>query len=257
MPKRRPALAAAVLQVIAKQKATGKPLAIILAGHNGSGKSTMWYKHVVDLIRIPLVNADRMMLSVLPEVLDPKKLPKWASSIRDADSDWMQVAQKGVESFVAHAMGRKVPFAQETVFSYWKENKDGTVSSKIDLITSLQQAGYFVLLFFVGLRDVQLSIGRVSSRRDAGGHDVAVDRLIERFPRTQKAIGRAINVADAAILTDNSRAEELAFTICRIQIKKSVSYDIRNRQHAVPTEILKWIDKVCPMTRAKAGTTKK
>ena len=47
--------------------ATGdKPLAIVLAGHNGSGKSTLWYDKLADQLRIPLVNADRLTLSILP-----------------------------------------------------------------------------------------------------------------------------------------------------------------------------------------------
>jgi len=245
-PAPQPALNGAIKQVIAKQKSTGKPLAIILAGHNGSGKSTLWYDHIVDAIRIPLVNADRMMLSVLPAVSDPRTLPKWATAIRDADPEWMLVAQKGVESFVANAIGRKVPFAQETVFSYWHENSDGTVSSKIDLITNLQQKGYFVLLLFVGLRDVQLSIARVNSRKNAGGHDVAIDRLIDRFPRTQKAIAHAIGIADAAMLMDNSRTQRFAFTICRVQMKRVVTYDIRKQALPVPAEIREWMSRVCP-----------
>lgn len=40
-----------------------KPLAVIVAGHNGSGKSTMWYDYLVDEIHLPLLNADRMMMS--------------------------------------------------------------------------------------------------------------------------------------------------------------------------------------------------
>jgi len=31
----------------------------------------------------------------------------------------MGVAQKGVQSYVAQAMVQQVPFATETVFSYW------------------------------------------------------------------------------------------------------------------------------------------
>ena len=102
-----------VQKIIERHKKSNKPLAIILAGHNGSGKSTLWYRHLVDMFQIPLVNADRMMLSILPEVTDPKGLPSWAISVRDKNTEWMQVAQKGVESFVAQAVGRKVPFAQE------------------------------------------------------------------------------------------------------------------------------------------------
>ena len=50
-----------------EQEKAGKPLAIILAGHNGSGKSTIWNDVLADSLKIPLINADRMMLSILPE----------------------------------------------------------------------------------------------------------------------------------------------------------------------------------------------
>jgi predicted ABC-type ATPase len=63
----------------------------------------------------------------------------------------MQVAQKGVELFVAQAMAHNVPFAMETVFSHWKELHNGKIESKIDRIKQMQKANYFVLLFFVGL----------------------------------------------------------------------------------------------------------
>ena len=60
-------LAAAVDAVLAAQKKSRKPLAIVLAGHNGSGKSTMWYRHLADLLQIPLINADRLIASQVPE----------------------------------------------------------------------------------------------------------------------------------------------------------------------------------------------
>ena len=77
----------------------------------------MWLKHLSSAFQIPLVNADRMMLSVLPEPDGGNMLPPWAQTLRDTDENWMKVAQKGVESFVAQAMSRGVPFAMETVFS--------------------------------------------------------------------------------------------------------------------------------------------
>lgn len=112
------ALRGSVADVIARAKLSGKSLAIIVAGHNGSGKSTMWYEHLVDGIRIPLINADRMMLSILPVPDATGRLRPWAQRLRDEDQMWMAVSQKGVESFVAQAMAKKVPFAVETVFSY-------------------------------------------------------------------------------------------------------------------------------------------
>jgi len=107
-------LSEAIGLVLAAQAAAAKPLGIIVAGHNGSGKSTMWRRYMSPHLRMPLVNADRMMLSILPEP-ENGLLPGWATHLRDDDQSWMQVAQKGVASFVAHAMNRKVPFAMETV----------------------------------------------------------------------------------------------------------------------------------------------
>src|ERR1700741_123214 len=113
--------------------------------------------------------------------------------------------KKGVEAFVALAAQASVPFAMETVFSHWRRKSDGTYESKIDKLLELQAAGYFVLLLFVGLTNASLSIGRVESRHAQGGHGVPVDKLVERFARTQQAIRHALPIADAAILMDNSR----------------------------------------------------
>jgi len=64
-----------------------QPFAIILAGHNGSGKSTMWYEYLSEKLQIPLINADRMMLSILPEM---RPIPEWATHIRDKHEGWME-----------------------------------------------------------------------------------------------------------------------------------------------------------------------
>ncbi len=216
-----------VEQVTSLANKSKKPLAIMVAGHNGSGKSTMWYDHLVDNIRIPLINADRMMLSVLPMPQEDGHLRDWAQQLRDTDQMWMTVAQKGVESFIAQAMAHKVPFAVETVFSYWEALPDGSHASKIDTIKALQKEGYFVLLIFVGLTNRELSIGRVATRKAEGGHDVPYRKLEERFPRTQQAIRHALAVTDAVILVDNSREPDKAFTPCYVSAGTEVIYDIR------------------------------
>lgn len=243
------ALPEAVETILATQKHSGKPLAVILAGHNGSGKSTMWDKHLADKFQLPLVNADRMMMSILPEpemVAGGRLLPDWASTLRDNNQSWMQVAQKGVEAFVAQAMAHNVPFAMETVFSHWKELGNGEVESKIDLIKQMQAANYFVLLLFVGLSSAQLSIARVCTRVATGGHNVDTKKLLDRFPRTQKAIGYATSAADAAILTDNSREPKDAFTVCRVQMGVQEIYDRRSAHGNLPQAVLEWLDIISP-----------
>ena len=235
------------MRILRAQVASRKPLAIILAGHNGSGKSTLWRRRLADTFQLPLVNADRMMLSILPEPGEDGHLVPWAAMLRDTDRGWMEVAQQGVQAFVGHAMGARVPFAMETVFSYWRELSNGRIESKIDLIRDMQTAGYFVLLLYVGLESPELSILRVHSRVAAGGHAVAEPTLRRRFPRTQKAVSAAVKVADASMLTDNSRSPLRAFTVCRVQVGSTRLYDIRDSGRPVPRAIRAWMSVVSPV----------
>jgi predicted ABC-type ATPase len=221
-------ISGAVSRVLGAQTSSGKPFGIILAGHNGSGKSTMWRKHLQSRLRIPLVNADRMMMAVLPEPNRRGRLAKWAQALRDTDEGWMRVAQQGVQAFVAQAMANKVPFAMETVFSHWREQPDGTTESKITLIEQMQKEGYFVLLCFVGLSSPALSIMRVRTRVLSGGHDVPIQKLQDRFPRTQQAIRHASAIADATILLDNSFDQKNAFAVCRVQLRNEAVFDPTN-----------------------------
>ncbi|MER9227780.1 zeta toxin family protein [Mesorhizobium sp. M0664] len=240
-------LGPAVRRVVALQIESSKPLAIVLAGHNGSGKSTMWQQQLAPVLKIPLINADRMMMSILPEPRRSGALPHWAQQLRDDDQSWMRVAQKGVEAFVAQALANKVPFAMETVFSYWQPQDDGTVVSKIDQIRQMQAEGYYVIIFFVGLTSAELSIARVETRVSRGGHAVDPQKLLDRFPRTQKAINKALEVADAAILVDNSRDREVAFTVCHVRAGNEALFDWRDNGDAPPpASVLAWLDLVAP-----------
>ncbi|MDZ4841198.1 MAG: zeta toxin family protein [Hyphomicrobium aestuarii] len=240
-------LGSALALILADQRSTAKPLAIVVAGHNGSGKSTLWRRRLSPQLQIPLINADRMMLSVLPEPDSDGNLAAWAQRLRDNDQNWMKVAQQGVQAFVAHAMLMKVPFAMETVFSHWVEHPDGTVNSKLDLIKDMQSAGYFVLLFFVGLTNSDLSILRVQTRFAEHGHNVPTERLVARFPRTQRAIRKAATITDAVIFTDNSRDIDQAFTVCRAQLGTNLLYDLRHKAGSAPPAITEWMDLVCPI----------
>ena len=239
-------LAEAVDTVLRAQEQTQKPLSVILAGHNGSGKSTMWRRSLADRLEMPLINADRMMLSILPEPGEDGHLVPWAARLRDRDVGWMRVAQQGVQAFVGHAMAARVPFAMETVFSYWAEQPDGRIASKLDLISDLQAAGYFVLLVFVGLSSAGASINRVDTRVRQGGHGVPIATLRQRFPRTQKAVAAALKVADASILVDNSRMPEEAFTVCRVQAGQMPLFDVRRGTASPQPVILAWLDVVAP-----------
>lgn len=206
--------------------AARKPVAFVVAGHNGSGKSTLWYDRLAPKLRIPLINADRLMLSILPPT-DKAPLPVWARTLRDGDMRWQVLSQQSVQLFTGLIMDQRMAFAFETVFSHWKQLPDGRVESKADVIHTLQRAGYFVVLVFVGLVSADLSILRVETRKQQGGHAVPVNKLRERFPRTQKAIAHAAPLADLTLMFDNSRDRQRAFALVRAQQGKKILYDCR------------------------------
>jgi predicted ABC-type ATPase len=228
-----------------------KPLAIVLAGHNGSGKSTLWYNKLADVLQIPLINADRLTLSILPAPSgNPPALPSWAAHLRDNDDRWQRLSQEGVQLFIGLIMAERMPFAFETVFSYLVKHEDGSYQSKEELIVALQEAGYAVALLFVGLATAALSALRVRTRRLQGGHDVPPDKLIRRFPRTREAIRLAAPVADMTLMVDNSRDTEHAFTLVRVQTGNDVVYDCRDRKYGEDDGLVDvasiWLEKVAP-----------
>jgi predicted ABC-type ATPase len=227
-----------------------KPIAIVLAGHNGSGKSTLWYDRLADELQIPLVNADRLTLSLLPPAGPDRKLRAWASRLRDEDERWQKLAQEGVQLFMGLAAEKRMAFAFETVFSHWKALPGGLHQSKIDVIRMLQEHGYYVILLFVGLASADLSVLRVSTRRSQGGHDVPEEKLRRRFPRTQQAIKMASEVADLTLMFDNSREIGHAFTLARAQGRDRVLYDCRNQDFQQDSELIAvaglWLEKVAP-----------
>jgi predicted ABC-type ATPase len=223
-----------------------KPIAVVLAGHNGSGKSTMWNKRLSDRLEVPLINADRLTLSILPD-RDP--IPEWAQAFRDKDERWQQLSQQAVRAFTSLIMERKLPFALETVFSHWEHRPNGSYySSKIEEIQNLQQAGYFVVLLFVGLVSAELSFFRVQTRYEEGGHDVPQLKIFTRFPRTQAAVGAASLIADMTLMFDNSRTKRQAFTLTRAQRRSKVLYDCRDDSYLVGAELRAiagvWLERV-------------
>jgi predicted ABC-type ATPase len=130
-------------------------------------------------------------------------------------------------------MANKMSFATETVFSHWRQRADGTFESKADLILELQQAGYYVTLIFVGLATPAISALRVLQRWEEGGHNVPLEKIEQRFPRTQKAIGNAAPISDMTLMFDNSFDEKRAFSLVRVQKGPLVLFDCRDTQYVV------------------------
>lgn len=199
---------------------------------------------------MPLVNADRLTLSLLPPPGRDTMLKGWASRLRDEDVRWQKLSQEAVKLFMGLVMEQGMPFAFETVFSHLQAQADGSYRSKIDVIRALQEHGYYVILLFVGLASADLSVLRVRTRKTQGGHDVAEDKLRSRFPRTQQAIRMASAVANLTLMFDNSRDTDHAFTLVRAQRGENVLYDCRDEGYRPDAELLAaaggWLTHVAP-----------
>jgi predicted ABC-type ATPase len=160
------------------------PVLYVLAGPNGAGTSTFYLKYVAPL-KLPFVNADMMK----KELADKGEEVSALEAARRAD-------KKRREYF-----GKKKSYCMETVFSDSK-------GEKRKFFQEAREAGYAVILVFIGLDQTETSKARVLSRVMAGGHNVPSDKLVERYPRTLENLRLAIPHLDHVFIFDNSSFDE-------------------------------------------------
>ena len=86
-------------------------------------------------------------------------------------------------------------FSFETVMSH---------PSKLEVMREARYRAFLVRLYFVGLGDSKLNVGRVRLRVREGGHDVPTDRIIARYERTMTLLPEAFAIAEQALVFDNS-----------------------------------------------------
>lgn len=164
----------------------------ILAGGNGSGKST-FFQNFLKGSGIEFINAD----------LIEKKLqiaPSDKSSYEAAT-----IARKKYRDNLTH--GRS--FCFETVFSH---------ESKLEMLMEAKDRGYYVNLVFIHLRNPDLNKLRVDQRVETGGHAVPAEKIVTRIPRTLALMQDALVQTDCGMLYDNSGSGNDAFR--RIAVKK-------------------------------------
>ena len=87
-------------------------------------------------------------------------------------------------------------FVFETVFS-------DPVGDKLTFLKAAAQAGYTVVLCFIGISGPETSEQRVAMRVSQGGHDVPSEKLVARFPRTMTNLRAALGELPHVIIFDN------------------------------------------------------
>ncbi|MBI2479485.1 MAG: zeta toxin family protein [Planctomycetia bacterium] len=151
-----------------------RPLVVALAGPNGAGKTTFFHAHLQPA-GLRFVNAD-----VLARELD-------------LDS---YVAAKTADALRRELVNQRESFVFETVFS-------DPVGDKRAFLKEAITAGYTVVLCFIGISSPKTSEQRVAMRVSQGGHDVPMDKLRSRYPRTLANLKSAIHELPHVLIFDD------------------------------------------------------
>lgn len=159
-----------------------KPVLIIIAGPNGSGKTSITSK----ILQHEWVES---CLYINPDNIANEKFGDWNSNeaVLDAAIYSTQIREECIEK------GEGLIF--ETVLS---------ADDKIDFILRAKQKGYFIRLFFVGTQSPTINASRIAQRVMEGGHDVPISKIISRYSKSISNCCIASSIVDRAYIYDNS-----------------------------------------------------
>ncbi|MNN00834.1 Zeta toxin [compost metagenome] len=154
-----------------------QPVMTIFAGTNGAGKSTISLQ-MRELIG-EVVDPDQIAMRLNPE--DP----------RSADLSAGKEAIKRIRSLIS----TNHHFAVETTLS-------GTFFLRHMQLA--KEKGYQIIMYYIGLQDVQMHIDRVASRVEQGGHWIAEEDIRWRYGQSLQNLKPAVSIADQLIIIDNT-----------------------------------------------------
>ncbi len=163
-----------------------RPVLHVVAGPNGAGKTTLYETVLKDrLPGVEFVNAD---LLAWAEFGHPAVTLAESQRGQELADDRRKMLMANGQSLVA-----------ESTFSH---------PSKLELLKEAREKGYELRVYHVNVRSPEISVLRVQSRVESGGHPVPEDKIRERYVRNQALIREAVRTADRAFVFDNSKLGE-------------------------------------------------
>ncbi len=159
-----------------------KPVLIVIAGPNGSGKTSVTTK---------ILDHEWMEDSVYinPDIVAQERFGDWNS---------MEAIKKAVvycEEWREKCLAERKSLIFETVLS---------AKDKIDYIERAKEAGFFVRLFFVCTKSPAINASRIAQRVMKGGHDVPITKVISRYQKSILNCKYISTKVDRTYLYDNS-----------------------------------------------------
>ena len=167
-----------ILNTMTTQENMSKPLILVFAGPNGSGKTTIT-KHLK--CYGTYINAD-----------DLKK----EYSLTD-----IEAAQKA-EALRKKLLENTADFTFETVLS---------TERNLLLLQKAKKSGYEIHCIYVLTCNADINVARVRGRVLEGGHDVPEDKIRKRYAKALDLLPKLISICDKILIYDNSIMPSLVF----------------------------------------------
>jgi predicted ABC-type ATPase len=165
-------------------------LLVVIAGHNGAGKTTIYRERFAGALsahQVNHINPDEIEQAITQD-LGEHNLTK---------GEFEKLASKEAASLRQKYLNQDISFSFETVFSDPKQDKVG-------FMEEARRRGYLVLLIAVGLDSIELSKARVAIRHAKGGHNVPENKIEGRYERVLLNFAHGACVATLAVFFDNS-----------------------------------------------------
>ena len=171
------------------------PLLIVIAGPNGSGKTT-----ITSEVLASEWLEDAVYIN--PDIVAQEKFGDWNSpeAVREAAlycEQWRERCLANGESLIF-----------ETVMS---------APDKIDFIRRAKQAGYFVRIFFISTANPTINAARIARRVMKGGHDVPIPKIISRYIKSIANCAESAPEVDRLYVYDNSLEDVKAQPLFRLR----------------------------------------
>lgn len=159
-----------------------KPTLIVIAGPNGSGKTSITFK----------ILEHKWMENCV--YINPDNIAK------DIFGDWN--SDKAVLNAAIYCKNLR----EECLLKNESLVFETVLSSqeKVDFIKRAKEKGYFIRLFFVGTNNPKINASRIAQRVMEGGHDVPISKIISRYSKSIVNCCIVSQIVDRAYIYDNS-----------------------------------------------------
>lgn len=181
----------------------------MLAGPNGAGKSTFYSLYFSERPG-PFLNAD---LLAKKYNIDSYKAAEKIAVLRD------------------ELVRRNKSFITETVLS-------DPVGAKVNFLNDTRAKGFDVTLVYIGIPSPDFSARRVFARVEAGGHDVPLDKIQNRYNRTLINLDKAISSGLHVRIYDNSSFKN--------PYRFLAEFDNQKLKRRAQSSIPQWAERIIP-----------